>query len=438
MAVGLATVVVKAGTTLKDLAVAHSFGRSDSLDAFLFAFMLPLFALNLVVGAISAALIPVLVETRQKEGVAAAQRLLATITLLTASGLVTVALFLAFLAPLYLPYLGHSFAPEKQLLTRQFLYYLAPWLVLSGLAAFLACVLNAVEKFAVPALVPLLTPLATLVCIALWARPTSGFALVFGTVTGSCGEVALLYYLAKKNGILGELRWHGLDHRVRAVLSQTGPMMTGCLLMGATPVVDQVMAAMLGPGSVSALGYGSKVPAGLLAIGATALSTATLPYFSRMAAENDWEGCRHTLKRYSAIMLSVSIPAAILLITLSNPLVKVLFQRGAFNATDTVVVSQVQAFYSLQIPAYVLSLLFVRFISAVRRNDILMYASGINLVVDIVMNLVMMRIWGIAGIAFSTSIVTFGSFTFLLWNSLRLLNRNCSVATTPVPVSARN
>ena len=70
LAVALATVVVKAGTAVKDLAVAHSFGRSDTLDAFLFAFMLPSFALNLVVGAVSAALVPVLVETRQKEGVA--------------------------------------------------------------------------------------------------------------------------------------------------------------------------------------------------------------------------------------------------------------------------------------------------------------------------------------------------------------------------------
>jgi putative peptidoglycan lipid II flippase len=427
LAVGLATVVVKAGTTLKDLAVARSFGRGDSLDAFLFAFILPSFALTVLVGAITAALVPVLVETRQKEGLPAAQRLLASVMLLTGAALVAVALLLALLAPLYLPYLGHSFAPEKQLLTRQFLYYLAPWLVLSGLATFMACVLNAIEKFAVPAIVPLLTPSAILVCIALWARPSSGFALAFGTVAGSCFEVFLLYYLVRKNQILGSLRWHGLDERVRAVLSQTRPMMAGSLLMGATPVVDQIMAAMLGPGNVSALSYGGKVPAGLLAIGATALSTATLPYFSRMAAAKDWQGCRHTLKRYSALMLSVSIPITVLLIVLSKPLVRVLFQRGSFTAVDTAVVSQVQACYSLQLPAYVLSLLFVRFISAVRRNDLLMYAAAINLVVDIVMNLILMRIWGVAGIAVSTSIVMVGSLLFLSWSSMRLLNRQPSV-----------
>ncbi len=437
LAVALATVVVKACTAAKDLAVAHSFGRSDTLDAFLFAFMLPAFALNLVVGAVSAALVPVLVETRQKDGAAAGQQLLSSVMLLTVAALVAVALMLALLAQMYLPWLGHSFSPQKQLLTREFLYFLAPWLVLSGLATFMACVLNAIEKFAVPALVPILTPSVVLVCIAVWTHASSGFALALGTLAGSFLEVALLYYLVKKYQILGAVRWHGFDQRVRAVVSQTGPMMAGCLLMGATPVVDQFMAAMLGSGNVSALSYGSKVPAALLAIGATALSTATLPYFSRMAAENDWQGCRHTLKRYSALMLSVSIPITVVLIVFSRSLVRLLFQRGAFTSLDTGVVSQVQACYSLQIPAYVLCMLFVRFISSVRRNDLLMYASAINLVVDIVMNLVLMRVWGVAGIALSTSIVVVGSLIFLSLSSLRLLKRQSAVVLTAVHAPAR-
>jgi putative peptidoglycan lipid II flippase len=437
LAVALATVVVKACTAAKDLAVAHSFGRSDTLDAFLFAFMLPAFALNLVVGAVSAALVPVLVETRQKDGAAAGQQLLSSVMLLTVAALVAVALLLALLAQMYLPWLGHSFSPQKQLLTREFLYFLAPWLVLSGLATFMACVLNAIEKFAVPALVPILTPSVVLVCIAVWTHASSGFALALGTLAGSFLEVALLYYLVKKYQILGAVRWHGFDQRVRAVVSQTGPMMAGCLLMGATPVVDQFMAAMLGSGNVSALSYGSKVPAALLAIGATALSTATLPYFSRMAAENDWQGCRHTLKRYSALMLSVSIPITVVLIVFSRSLVRLLFQRGAFTSLDTGVVSQVQACYSLQIPAYVLCMLFVRFISSVRRNDLLMYASAINLVVDIVMNLVLMRVWGVAGIALSTSIVVVGSLIFLSLSSLRLLKRQSAVVLTAVHAPAR-
>ncbi len=436
LAVGLATVVVKAGTTIKDLAVAHSFGRNDSLDAFLFAFMLPSFALNLVVGAVAAALIPVFVETRQHEGASAAQRLLSSVMLLTGAVLVVVALVLALLAPVYLPYLGHTFPVEKQLLTREFLYFLAPWLVLSGLATFMACVLNAIEKFAVPALIPILTPFTVLLCIVAWTRPNSGYALALGTVGGSFLEAGIFFYLVKKYKIIGTLRWHGIDSRVRSVLSQTVPMMAGCFLMGATPVVDQTMAAMLGSGSVAALSYGSKVPAGLLAIGAMALSIAALPYFSRMAAENDWRGCRHTLKRYVLLVLSVTVPLTFVLLVFSKHLVRLLFQRGAFTSTDTELVSQVQTFYCLQIPFYVVSMLFVRFISSVRRNDLLMYAAAINLVVDIVMNLVLMRWLGIAGIALSTSIVAFISVAFLWACSFRLMSKREPGMLTAVHVPA--
>lgn len=432
LAVALATVVVKAATTVKDLAVAHSFGRSDNLDAFLFAFMLPAFAINLIVAAVSAALVPVLVKTRQKEGENAAQQLLSSIMLLTGAALVAVAVVLVLLAPLYLPYLAHSFAPEKQELTRQFLYLLAPWLVLSGLATFLATVLNAIEKFAVPALIPILTPLVVFLCIVLWRSPGSGFALASGTVAGSFLEAAFLFNLARKHNIVGAVVWHGFGPQVRLVLSQTGPMMAGALLMGATSVVDQIMAAILGPGSVSALSYGYKIPAGLLAIGATALGTAALPYFSRMAAAGDWPGCRHTLKRYAALILSISIPATVLLMVFSRLLVRILFQRGAFTSLDTTVVSRVQACYALQIPFYVLCILFVRFISSVRRNDLLMYASAINLVVDIGMNLVLMRIWGVAGIAIATSIVTVVSFSFLCVCSIRLLSRQPRVVLNPL------
>jgi putative peptidoglycan lipid II flippase len=77
----------------------------------------------------------------------------------------------------------------------------------------------------------------------------------------------------------------------------------------------------------------------------------------------------------------------------------------------------------LQVPFYVLGMIFVRFITAMRRNDLLMYGAGINLVVDIAMNLVLMRIWGVAGIALSTSVVIFISFLFSSICSIVLLRR---------------
>jgi putative peptidoglycan lipid II flippase len=168
--------------------------------------------------------------------------------------------------------------------------------------------------------------------------------------------------------------------------------------------------------------------AATVGIAASAFSTAALPYLSRMVAQNDWNACRHTLKRYLVGVAATTVPFALLLAAFSKPLVKLLFQRGAFTGADTAVVSWVQVCYSIQIPFYVGSVLFVRFLSSIRRNDVLMYISGINLVLDVVLNLVLMRRWGVAGLALSTSLVYVISFLCVAGSSAKLLARQSRLA----------
>src|SRR5690606_231813 len=120
--------------------------------------------------------------------------------------------------------------------------------------------------------------------------------------------------------------------------------------MGSTHLISQGMAAMLDPGSVSALGYGNKVTAVLLGVGATAVSTAFLPHFSRMVALDDWNGIRDTLFTYTGLLLAVTIPLSALLIYISEPVIALLFQRGAFTESDAKIVGEVQAMYLLQVP----------------------------------------------------------------------------------------
>ena len=142
-----------------------------------------------------------------------------------------------------------------------------------------------------------------------------------------------------------------------------------------------------------------------IVVGATPLGTAVLPYFSQMVATRDWTGCRHTLKTYSRSIVLVTVPLTLGLVVFSHPLIRILFQRGAFTAADTRVVSRVQAFLSLQIPFYVLAQLGVRFISALKKNSVLMFIAGVNLVVNVILNLILMRYEGVAGIALSTALV---------------------------------
>ena len=423
LTVGLLSLLARGGIALRELVIAKSFGRGDAIDAFLIAFALPTFVVNLLMGALASSLIPVLIQTRKTQGAAAGQKLLSSMMFLSVITLSAVALLLGLLAPYYLPYLGSSFSAAKLQLTRDVLLMLLPWVIFSGCGLFVSAALNAGEKFAVPSLAPLITPLATIVFIVLTAPRWGVVSLVAGTVSGSILEAAVLIRALKSKEAQWTLRWGGMDANVRGVLLQCAPMLAGAFLMGSTSLVDQSMAAMLAGGSVAALSYGSKIVGAISTTGANALSTAALPYFSKMISANDWNGCRHTLKRYSLLAASVTLPLTLLLMVFSRPLVRLVFQRGAFTAADTELVTWIQICYAIQIPFYVLSLLFVRFLSSARRNDLLMYASAINLFVDIVLNLFFMRFWGVAGIALSTSIVFLISFAFVSICSIRILSR---------------
>ena len=116
--------------------------------------------------------------------------------------------------------------------------------------------------------------------------------------------------------------------------------------MGSTELVDQSMAAMLAPGSVAALNYARKIITVFIVIGATPLGTAALPYFSQMVANQDWRGCRHTLRVYAQSIVLVTVPITLGLVLFSHPLIRILYQRGAFTPADTAVVSRVQALLS--------------------------------------------------------------------------------------------
>jgi putative peptidoglycan lipid II flippase len=124
-----------------------------------------------------------------------------------------------------------------------------------------------------------------------------------------------------------------------------------------------------------------------------------------MVATEDWTAVRHTLRTYSRLVLASTIPTVILIVVFSNAIIRVLFERGAFLASDTETVAQIQRLFALQIPFYVLGMIGVRLLSATGANRILMWISIANFVTNIVGNYICMQIWDVAGIALSTSIV---------------------------------
>lgn len=421
LVVGSLTLLAKAAGMGKEMLQAAWFGTGDGMDAFLVAFLLPAYAINVIGGSINAALIPVFVEVRETAGREAAQRLFSGTVSLSLALLTAATVLLALAAPLLLPLLCPGFGPEKLQLTEQLFHLLLPAIVITGLAVNCEAALNAGERFALPALAPAIVPLVTIAALALGGQRWGIRALTAGMLAGFLLQLLILAVALRRRGLRLWPRWCGFEPELRRVMAQYVPAMVASGLVCSNLLVDQAMASTLGSGSVAALSYGNKLVALFLTIGTMALGTAVLPYFSKMAATGDWAGLRHSLRTYRRLILLITIPLAALAILLSQPLIRLLFERGNFTAADTALVVKIQNLYLLQIPAYALTVLSVRMISALQANRILVWGTVLSVLFNVLLNLALMKPLGTAGIALSSSLTQCICTAFLAWMLHRLL-----------------
>ena len=424
LTVGAVTAVLKITVIGRELAVAYQFGTGDALDAFIIAFLPASFAINVQIAAFSAALMPTFIRIRRDEGDAAARRvaestLLASIVMLIA----TSALLLAFDERL-IGLLTAGFEPDKRALTIDLFRVLMPVIVIQGLVKFYGTLLNAQRRFGLVAAVPMATPLLTLLLVLVLRRADPEL-LVAGVVGGAVIELTLLLPLARRLDLLVLPRWHGLEPATRRIMTQYFPIMLGALTGGTALMIDQGMAAMLDSGSVATLSYGGKLIALLLAFSARPLSTALLPFLAELAAANDGRRLRQTFFGWLVLTVAASLPIVVVLWLFSAPIVRLLFERGAFTAEDTALVATIQGLYALQIPFYLAGVLGSRVLNALSLNQVTAVIGVLNCLTNIIFDYVFMQWLGLPGIALATSAVYLCSSLVILAVVQRRLAHMC-------------
>jgi len=253
--------------------------------------------------------------------------------------------------------------------------------------------------------------------------------MVYSTLAGALVHAGSVAWMMDSHGYRFRLKWHGATEATREVAHQYGPVLLSGVVASGGLLVDQSMAAMLPAGSVSALAYANRFVSVVVTLLAGAVSAAVVPHFSRMIAHSDWAGCRHTVHTWVRLTALVSTPIALALSGGAHLLIRLTFQHGVFGPRDTALVTPVLAMYALQIPFYVSSRVFYRFLVAMRRSDLIFYCGALNLSLDIVLNLILMRWFGVAGIALATSLWTVSTFFFLWYWTWKLLPRASLIPT---------
>jgi len=416
-----AGILVKTVATFKEFTVAGVYGRSDAMDAFVAAMLIPGLLINLISESMNQALVPTLVRVREQEGHERAQQLLSSAMLWTCLLLGAASVIMALAARGFFPLIASHFPAAKLDLSIRLFYVLLPLVLVTGIASNCTAVLNTFDRFALPALAPVATPAAIIVGALLLGGRMGVWAMVYASLVGALVQAAVVAGMMDRHGYRFRLWWHGATEATREVAHQYGTVLLSGVVASGGLLVDQSMAAMLPSGSVSALAYANRFVSVVLTLVAGAVSTAVVPHFSRMIAHRDCAACRHTLRTWVRLTALVSAPIAVALIAGSHLLVRTAYQHGAFGPRDTAIVTPVLAMYAIQIPFFVSSRVFYRFLVAMRRTDLILYCGILNLILDVVLNLILMHWFGVAGIALATSLWTVSTFFFLWYWTWKLL-----------------
>jgi putative peptidoglycan lipid II flippase len=394
--------------------IARTFGATDVVDAFLIAFVLPAFFADVVAGPLGAALIPALIETREREGASSAHKLHSSLTAGMIGVMCLIALALALLVPVIVPLLGSGFSPEKLQLTKGAFYWLLPLLPMGALGVSWRSGLNAAERFAIPAMAAGTTPLMLAILLVTIGAQWGIAVLICGTLAGNIVELALLAAGLRESGIPILPRWSGADPVVRRVFRQQFPLIATAALGQAGVLIDQSVAASLGAGSVAALNYGTRLTTVIAGIGVSALGTAALPHLSRMVIASRWREVRSTLLTYGSLIFLGALSLSVMLVVYSEQLVNLVFRGGALTQNSAELVAAVQRMAMLQLPALALLGLLGRFVTSLRRNEMLALAAALNLIVNVAGDFILPRFIGLPGIALSSVLAQLVSLSCVL------------------------
>jgi putative peptidoglycan lipid II flippase len=407
------TIAARLLTIVSQIVMAAVFGTSKSMDAYVLALIVPITIANILNTAVGAAFIPVFIDYRENKGEAEAMRVLWAGAMLGLLATIVVTAIMIAGAPLIIMGFGHQMDAPTQALAAVLLRFLLPIVVLQAIITLLGAVLNVYGRFALPSLAPGVVPLSLILFLVL-ANSSGIYALGWGTLVGYVINLLLLVVAYVRIGLRVQIVFDWHDPGVRRIIALTTPALVSALLVNVNVLIDQFMAAMLPAGNLSALSYAVKLVDGPSQFFYLALSTALLPLFSMQVARREFNLLRDTFRQVVIFAAIGLLPAGALLCVLADPVVTIVLQHGQFTDASSNVVAGAVALLAPSMFLFSYSFINGRIYNALQDNWTLRNVSILSLMLNAVLDFILMQFWGVAGIAFSTTLTYLITATTLL------------------------
>lgn len=422
--VGSLTLMSRVAGFARDILTAALLGAGPVADAFFVALKLPNFFRRLFAeGAFSVAFVPLFSAELQSRGRAAActfaEEALAVMLLVLLPFTLTMIAAMPWLMVVLAP--GFMDNPPQFALAVDLARTTFPYLMLVSLVALLGGVLNALDRFGPFAAAPVAFNL-TIIAGLLLARPLGldpGPTMAAAVTVSGVVQLAWMAWACRRNGVVLRLVRPRLSPRVRRLFGLMTPGAIGAGVMQINLFVDIILASLLPSGAVSFLYYADRLnqlPLGVIGI---AIGTALLPVLSRQVEAGNSVAVRHYLSRGLEFSLLLGLPAATALVVIAQPIIQVLFERGAFGPAETAATAATLAAYAVGIPAYVITKVLSAAFFARQDTAGPVKVAVVVTAANAALALVLIRWLDQVGIALATGLTAWLNVALLAWGLAR-------------------
>ena len=417
--IGSYTLISRVLGYVRDVTIASGLGASMLSDAFLVAFKLPNFLRRLFAeGAFNSAFVPQYAGMMATQGEAKAKSFASEAMSFLLLVLLIVSGVLIAIMPWFMHVLAPGFAanPEKFELTIALTRITMPYIIFISLVSLLGGILNSSGRFAAVAATPIIMNLCLIIIPFLIddITPNGAYSLAIAVMISGIMQWLWLVYFCARKGVLPKLQRPRLSPDVKKLMLLMAPVALGAGVAQINLVVDMILASYFGHG-VSYLYFADRINELPLAVIGIALGTALLPMLSKQFREGKREEAFASQNRALELGLFLSLPAAAAIAVLAEPIITVMFERGAFAASDTLQTYRALVAFSLGLPAFILIKIFGPSFFANEDTKTPFKIATLCVVLNLVLNLILMVPLKHVGMALATSIAAWVNVALMLW-----------------------
>jgi putative peptidoglycan lipid II flippase len=407
----IATAASRVAGLAREVVAAGYYGISGPMSAFTIAFQVPnLIRALFADAALQPAFVPIFTELIGKKAYKEAFRLASTMLLLVTMILGAITAFFVLLAPVIMPVFAPGFEGEVLDLTVTLSQVLFPILVLLGISGIVVGILNSYDRFGAFAISPLFWNLTIILVLVILEPLFHGqdriYAYAIGILVGTLVQLLIPVWDLRHTPYRFSFSFDWRHPGVRRVLLLMLPVTISLGLINFNLLINSFFGSLVSDQAPAAIDKAFRIyqlPQGIFSV---AIATVLFPTLARFANAGEMENLRATMANGMRQILFVLVPAAAAILALSDPMIRLIYQRGEFNPAETAVVATALFWFAFSLPTNGLYLLQTRTFFSLQKPWQATALATIDLVISALAALALYKPFGVGGIVAGTGIGT--------------------------------